>query len=274
MSCIHPTAIIHDSAQLGENVQIGAFSIVGPDVEIGDGCVLMEHVHVNCNTIMGRENTIHPFTALGGEPQDRKFHGERTVLRLGDRNDIREHVTMHRGTGNGGGETVIGSDCLVMVGSHVAHDCIIGDHVTIANQVMLAGHVIMGDGSAIGGGAGVHHYATIGRLAFVGGMARVARDVPPFVIVEGHPAEVRAVNTIGLVRAGVDGNDIDQLKACFKRLFRDAAPAKDRLPDLRAAHTDTPIVLELCDAIEAAGDGTHGRAREAVRRDDRWSRTR
>jgi len=273
MPIIHPTAVVHDSAELADDVRIGAFCVVGPNVVIGSGCEIMDHVHIKCNTAMGVDNRVHPFAAVGGDPQDRKFSGETTSLRIGDRNEIREQATLHRGTGNGGGETIIGSDCLIMVGSHVAHDCTLGDRVTLANQVMLAGHVVMGDGSAIGGGAGVHHYATIGRLAFVGGLARVARDVPPFVIVEGHPAEVRTVNAVGLIRAGIDQDTIDTLKDCFKRLFRDAGPVCERLPKLREMHADMPIVLELCDAVEAAGVGTHGRAREAARTDDRWART-
>jgi UDP-N-acetylglucosamine acyltransferase len=274
MARIHPTAVVHDTAQLANDVCVGAFSVIGPDVIIGEGCEIMDHVHIKCNTTMGVENRVHPFAALGGDPQDRKFKGESTSLRIGDRNDIREQSTLHRGTGNGGGETVVGSDCLIMVGSHVAHDCILGDQITLANQVMLAGHVVMGDGSAIGGGAGVHHYATIGRLAFVGGLARVARDVPPFLIVEGHPAEARAVNAVGLVREGIDQDTIDALKSCFKRLFRDAGPVCERMPMLRETHAERPIVLELCDAVEASGVGTHGRAREAVRTDDRWASTR
>ena len=273
MPLIHPTAIVHDSAELAADVHIGACCVIGPNVVIGSGCEIMDHVHIKCNTTMGADNRVHPFAAIGGDPQDRKFKGESTSLRIGDRNEIREHATLHRGTNNGGGETIVGSDCLIMVGSHVAHDCVLGDHVTLANQVMLAGHVVMGDGSAIGGGAGVHHYATIGRLAFVGGLARVARDVPPFVIVEGHPAEVRTINAVGLVRVGIDQDTIEALKACFKRLFRDAGPVCERLPTLRATYADTPIVLELCDAVESAGVGTHGRAREADRTDDRWAAT-
>ncbi len=271
---IHPTAVVHDTAILADDVHIGAYCVIGPNVDIGQGCEIMDHVHIKCNTTMGVGNRVHPFASLGGDPQDRKYNGETTSLRLGDRNHIREHATLHRGTGNGGGETVIGSDCLIMVGSHIAHDCILGNHVTLANQVMLAGHVAMGDGSAIGGGAGVHHFATIGRLAFVGGLARVARDVPPFVIVEGHPAEVRTVNVVGLVRSGIDQDTIESLKGCFKRLFREAGPVCERLPGIRKVHAQLPIVLELCDAVEAAGVGTHGRAREAARTDDRWARTR
>jgi UDP-N-acetylglucosamine acyltransferase len=161
----------------------------------------------------------------------------------------------------------------MMVGTHIAHDCVLGDRVTLANQVMLAGHVNVGDGATIGGGAGVHHYATIGRLCFIGGLARIGRDVPPFVIAEGHPFEVRALNTIGLVRSDFSQETIDALKNCYKRLFRDSGPATHHLADLRAAHAGIPEVEELCAAIEAASTGTHGRSREATRQDDRWAST-
>jgi UDP-N-acetylglucosamine acyltransferase len=271
MSKIHPSAIVDSSAVISDDVEIGAFCWIGPNVEIGAGTVLMEHVHVKSNTTLGVNNIVHPFAALGGEPQDRKYHGEHTVLRIGDRNDIREHVTMHRGTGNGGGETVVGSDCLIMVGAHLAHDCIVGDHVTLANQAMLAGHVEMGDGSAVGGGAGLHHYVTVGRLAFIGGLARVARDVPPFVIVDGHSSEVRAVNMIGLTRQGLDQATLDAIKTAFRRLFRDSGPSIDHLPSLRAEFAHVQQVLELCDAVDAANGGKHGRSREATRTDDRWA---
>jgi UDP-N-acetylglucosamine acyltransferase len=273
MANIHSTAVVDASARIGEDVEVGAYCFVGPGVDVGNGTILMEHVHVKANTTLGEGNVVHPFAAVGGDPQDRKFHGEHTVLRIGDRNQIREHVTIHRGTANGGGETVIGSDCLLMVGTHVAHDCVLGDRVTLANQVMLAGHVTVGDHATIGGGAGVHHYATIGRLSFVGGLTRIGRDVPPFMIAEGHPSEVRALNTIGLVRSGFSQDTIDALKACYKGLFRDSRPATDQLPELRAAHAGVPEVEELCAAVEAASAGTHGRSREATRQDDRWAST-
>jgi len=271
MATIHPTALVDPSATLAEGVEVGAFCVVGPEVHLGEDTVLMDNVHVKCNTTMGAGNRVHPFAAIGQEPQDRKFHGEHTVLKIGDNNDIREHVTIHRGTGNGGGETLIGDNCLIMVGSHVAHDCVLEDHVTLANQVMLAGHVYMGAGSSVGGGAGLHHYATVGRLAFCGGLARVGKDVPPFMIAEGAPADVRGINSIGLVRAGVEQDAIDAIKQCYKRLFRDASGVTERIAQLRAEFADIPEVDELCRAVEASSAGKHGRAREAIRQDDRWS---
>ena len=271
MTTIHPTAVIDSSSQIADGVEIGAWTYVGPGVEIGEGTVLREHVHIGANTTMGRGNVVAPFAAVGGEPQDRKFHGEHTVLRMGHENDIREHVTIHRGTGNGGGETVIGSNCLIMVGAHIAHDCILGDHVTLANQVMLAGHVIVEDGAAMGGGAALHHFVTVGTMAFIGGLSRVGRDAPPYMISEGHPADVRAINSIGLVRSGMSQDTIDILKTCYKRLFR-GGPAMEGVVALREEFPEVAEVGRLCDAIEAANKGTHGRAMENARPDDRWAK--
>ena len=270
MSSIHPTALIDSSATLGEGVEVGPYSVIGADVRIGEGSVLMSHVTVEARTVLGDRNRLHPGCVLGGEPQDRKFAGEPTCCRIGDDNDIREHVTIHRGTGNGGGETVVGSNNLIMVGAHVAHDCCIGDRTVIANQVMLAGHVVVEDGASIGGGVGVHHFATIGTLAFVGGLARISRDVPPFMIVEGHPAEVRSVNVIGMLRNGFEQADVDAMKDAYRRLFRQAGAVAIELPALQTEYAELSAVQHLCAAVEAAASGVHGRAREASRADDKW----
>ncbi len=169
--------------------------------------------------------------------------------------------------------TSIGNGNLLMVGCHVAHDCRIGDEAVIANQVMLAGHVHVGDHANIGGGAGVHHFATIGTCAFVGGLARISRDVPPFMIVEGHPAEVRALNVIALNRRGFDSESIDAMKDAFKRLFRGNDSTAVQLDMLRGEYGHLPAVMVLCDAIDASSNGTHGRALESQRKDDKWTGT-
>jgi UDP-N-acetylglucosamine acyltransferase len=171
MATIHPTAIIDPSAQLADDVVIGPYCVVGSHVVIGAGSVLQNHVTIQANTIIGRDNVFYPFSVIGADPQDRKFRGERTMLIMGDGNRIREHVTIHRGTGNGGGETRIGDNNLIMVAVHIAHDCCLGNDICIANQVMLAGHVTIEDGANIGGGAGLHHFTTVGSCAFVGGLA-------------------------------------------------------------------------------------------------------
>ncbi|MDP6158476.1 MAG: acyl-ACP--UDP-N-acetylglucosamine O-acyltransferase [Phycisphaerales bacterium] len=270
MSRVHPTAIVDPSAELADDVQIGAYSVVGPHVSIGNGTVLMNHVTVSQRTRIGERNRLHPGCVVGGDPQDRKYEGEPTACRIGDDNEIREHTTIHRGTGNGVGETIIGSGNLLMVGSHVAHDCHIGDRTVIANQVMLAGHVAVEDGASIGGGVGIHHFATIGRFSFVGGLARISRDVPPFMIVEGHPAEVRAVNVIGMLRNGFEQADVDAMKEVHRCLFRHGGAAAAELPMLRDRFASLDAVQHLCAAVEASAAGMHGRARESSRSDDKW----
>lgn len=272
MPRIHPTAIIDPSATIHDAAVLGPFCVIGPEVVIGSGTVLLDHVTIQQLTTIGEGCRIYPYAVLGADPQDRKFHGERSTCEIGDRNIIREHVTIHRGTSGGGGVTRVGSDNLVMVAAHIAHDCDVGDDVTIANQVMLAGHVIVEDGASIGGGVGVHHYATIGTCAFVGGLARCSKDVPPFLIVEGRPAEPRAVNVIGMARRGYTQDHIEAVKEAYRRLFRgNGAPMATAMEALRLEHHDVPAVLDLCDSLVAAAAGCHGRARERIRSDDKWA---
>ncbi len=270
MPTIHPTAIIDASAKIADAVRIGPYCVIGPEVTLGTGTVLHNHVIVQALTSIGDDNEVYPFAVLGADPQDRKFQGERAYCVIGDRNRIREHVTIHRGTANGGSYTRLGSDNLVMVAAHIAHDCEIADNVTIANQVMLAGHVRVEDGANIGGGAGIHHFVTVGTCSFVGGMARIARDVPPFMIVEGNPAEVRAVNSIAMTRRGFQADDIEAIKDAYRRLYRDNDAARtEKLGSLRKSYTQVQAVAALCDALAATADGIHGRALEGARLDDK-----
>jgi len=270
MSDIHPTAIIDPSADIAASAVIGPFCLLGPEVVLGEGTVLHNHVVVQALTTIGTDNEFYPFSVIGADPQDLKYRGERAVCRIGDRNKIREHVTIHRGTANGGGITEIGSDNLIMVAAHIAHDSILGNEICIANQVMIAGHVHIEDGANIGGGAGVHHFATIGRCAFVGGLARIGKDVPPFMIVEGNPAEVRAINSIGMTRRGYSPEHIDAVKDAFKRIYREnGAPVAEKLEQLRIDFAEVPAVITLCEALSATADGVHGRARENSRADNK-----
>jgi UDP-N-acetylglucosamine acyltransferase len=270
MPSIHPTAILDPSARVAGSARIGPYCVVGPEVVIGERTVLHNHVVIESLTTLGEENEIFPFSVIGADPQDKKYRGEHAVCEIGDRNKIREHVTIHRGTANGGGLTRLGHDNLIMVAAHIAHDCIIGNDVCIANQVMLAGHVHIEDGANIGGGAGIHHYTTVGTCAFVGGLARIAKDVPPFMIVEGNPAEVRAINTIAMSRRGYRAEDVEAMKDAFRRLYRDnGLPMTEKLGELRRDYAHVPSVLRLCDALAATGDGVHGRALENTRHDDK-----
>ncbi len=266
----HPTAIIDPSARIAPGAEIGPWCIVGPEVSIGDGTVLQAHVVLEANTRVGRQNHIYPFAYIGGTPQDKKFHGERTYLEIGDRNHIREHVTIHRGTGNGGSHTRIGNDNMLMGNVHIAHDCIIGNGCTIANNSMLAGHAVIQDHANVGGGAGIHHFAVVGTCAFVGAMARVSMDVPPFMIVEGNPAEVRGHNHIAMARRGYTEADIEAMKEAYKRLFRDKGGSLgEKISGLTAKYPNLRSVEILCNAVTAQARGVHGRSLEAQRTDDR-----
>lgn len=259
---IHNTAIVHPDANIADNVRIGPYCVVGPHVTIREGTVLHNHVTVQGPTTIGRDNTIFPFAVLGAEPQDLKYAGRHTELVIGDRNKIREHATIHRGTEFGGYKTVIGSDCLIMVGVHIAHDCTIRDEVIIANNTMLGGHCLVDHAATIAGGVGIHHYTTIGTLAFVGGMSRVTRDVPPYTLVEGQPAEIRKLNTTALARRGWSTERIEALKAVFRELFRADEPAamSEAIAQLRATNQLSPDAIRLIDALEASHAGTYGRA--------------
>tara|TARA_Y100000589_G_scaffold292523_1_gene296711 strand:+ start:1111 stop:1941 length:831 start_codon:yes stop_codon:yes gene_type:complete len=270
MANIHETAIIDPAARISAEATIGPYCVIGPDVEIGPGTRLLNHVTVQCLTRIGSNNVVYPYAVLGADPQDKKYDGERTECLIGDGNEIREHVTIHRGTGNGGGVTKLGDGNLIMVGCHIAHDCIIGHETVIANQVMLAGHVMIEDRVGIGGGAGVHHYVTLGQSAFIGGLARVSRDVPPFMIVEGHPAEVRAVNVVAMSRLGYSSDQIDSMKEVYRRLFRDNGNMSSAIEVVRSEFADFPAIMSICDSLEDSAKGTHGRAREACRTDDKW----
>ncbi len=268
MPTIHPTAVIDTSARIAASAVIGPYCVIGPDVVIGEHSILHNHVTVQAHTTIGQHNTIYPFAVIGADPQDRKFRGEKTTCVIGDRNKIREHVTIHRGTGNGGGVTSIGCENLIMVAAHIAHDCLLSDGIVIANQVMLAGHVRIEDGANIGGGAGIHHFATIGTCAFVGGLARITKDVPPYMIVEGNPAEVRGHNHLAMQRRGYCAEHIDAIKDAYKRLFRDnGASMAEKLADLRRGYPQVQAISRLCDALLASGDGVHGRALEIHRPD-------
>lgn len=219
MTKIHPTAIVDASAELDDDVVIGPYCVVGPNVTIGRGTCLHNHVSITGPTTIGRDNIFYPFSVIGADPQDLKFFGEHAVCLIGDRNVIREHVTIHRGTRNGGGVTRVGNDNLLMVSAHIAHDCSVGSHCVIANQVMVAGHVVIEDYVNIGGGVGIHHFVTVHQFAFIGGLTRIKKDIPPFMVIDGDPAEVRGVNVVGLTRRRFSPDEINALKDACKRLF-------------------------------------------------------
>ena len=251
MTQIHPTAIVSPDAKLGQDVEIGAFCTVGPKVQLGDGVRLVSHVVIEGATEIGTGTTIHPFAVLGGAPQHLAHKGEDTRLVIGERNIIREHVTMHTGTVGGGGVTTVGSDSLYMVGAHVAHDCIVGDRVTFANNATLGGHVVIGDFVFMGGLCAVHQFTRIGRYSFVGGGGVVTKDIIPYGSVWGNHAHLEGLNLVGLKRRGFSREAINALRAAYRLLFADEGTFQERLDDVAETHAGTPEVMEIVDFIRA-----------------------
>ena len=276
MPRIHPTTVIEPGAQIADDVVIGPLCYIGPDVVIGAGTQLQSHVAVVGHTAIGRSNVIWPHATLGASPQDLKYKGEDTRLIIGDHNTIRESVTIHPGTVNGGGVTRLGYDNFIMAGAHVAHDCLLGDHIVITNAVQLAGHISIGDHAIIGGASAVHSYVSIGQYAFVGGMTRVTKDVPPFMTVEGNPSQVRGVNAIGLERNCFAPENIHLIKDAYRRLFRNpngdggaVGNLADNLAVLETDHGDDECIQSLTRFLRRTMIGLHGRYRESLRHDNR-----
>lgn len=262
---IHPTAVVSPGAELGVDVEIGPYCVVGADVKIGDRTRVGPQVVIDGVTEIGEENIIVGQASLGGPPQDLSYKNEPTRLTIGDRNTIREFVTINRGTVKGGGTTRIGSNCLLMACCHVAHDCELRDRIIMGNNVLLAGHVSVEEMANISGGAAAHHFVTIGAFAYVGGMTRMVQDVPPFMILEGHPSRVRGVNVIGLQRGGQPEEHIEDLREAFKRVFRSGDPRKKTLEELRRDYPSAPLVQRLVQSLERTDLGAKGRYRECLR---------
>jgi UDP-N-acetylglucosamine acyltransferase len=251
MAGIHPTAIVADGAKLGVDVEIGPYSQVGGHVTLADGVRLLSHVVVDGVTEIGEACVIHPFAVIGGPPQHSAHKGELTRLVVGAHNLIREHVTMHTGTVGGRGVTVVGDHGLFMAGSHVAHDCIVGDHVVMANNATLGGHVHMADYVFMGGLAAAHQFSRIGRYSFIGGLAAVTKDVIPFGSVWGNHAHLEGLNLVGLRRRGFSRETINQLRAAYRLLFADEGTFQERLADVAETYAASPEVMEIVSFIQA-----------------------
>lgn len=250
-AAIHPTAIVDPSARIGANVGVGAYSVIGADVEIGDGTVIGAHCTIEGPTRIGRDNRFHGHAAIGGDPQDKKFAGERAELVIGDRNVFREFATVNRGTGNGGGTTRIGDDNWFLSYVHVAHDCHVGNGCVFSNNATLAGHVEVGDFVILSGFTGVHQFCRIGAHAFVGMGAFVNGDVPPFVMVaqEGY-GRPRGVNAEGLKRRGFDAERISAIKRAYRALYVSGAKLDDAKQQLAALAQGSADVREVLEFIE------------------------
>jgi UDP-N-acetylglucosamine acyltransferase len=249
---VHPSAVVEAGARLGDGVRVGAFSIIGADVEIGDNTEIGPHCSVHGPTRIGRDNRFIGHAAIGGEPQDKKFSGERVELVIGDRNTVREFVTINRGTLGGGGFTRIGDDNLLLAYTHIAHDCVVGNHCVFSNNATLAGHVGVGDHVILSGFAGVHQFCRIGAHAFVGMGAFVNGDVPPFVMVaqEGY-SRPRGINNEGLKRRGFDAERIGAIKRAYRALYmagNSLDEARTKLVEL--AH-DSQDVRDLLDFVDS-----------------------
>jgi UDP-N-acetylglucosamine acyltransferase len=242
---IHATAIIDQSARLAHDVSVGAYSIIGAEVEIGSGTRVGPHVVINGPTSIGKDNQIFQFASIGEDPQDKKYAGERTMLEIGERNIIREFVTFNRGTADGIGKTVIGSDNLFMAYSHVAHDCIVGNHTVFANAASLSGHVEVGDYTILGGFTSVHQFTQIGTRSLCGLGSVVVQDIPPFSIAAGNRARAVGINKEGLKRKGFSPELIRALHQSFRELLKSRTPKKDAYEKLQPLCDQYPEVDEF-----------------------------
>jgi UDP-N-acetylglucosamine acyltransferase len=246
---IDPRAIISPKAELAPDVTVGPFSIIGPDVIIGPGCIIGPHVVINGPTRMGSNNRVFQFASLGDAPQDKKYAGEPTRLEIGDRNVFRESCTINRGTTHDKFVTTVGSDNLFMAYSHVAHDCIVGNHLVFANGATLGGHVEVGDHVTLGGLAAVHQFCKIGSHSFIAGGAIVTRDVPNYVMVAGNPAEPHGVNAVGLKRRGFTEDQVRNIRNAFRVLYRSDLLLADAVAKLTELGQTQPEVAAFVDFI-------------------------
>ena len=247
---IHASAVIDATAKIGAGVSVGPFSVVGADVEIGAGTSVGPHVVIQGPTRIGRDNRIFQFASVGADPQDKKFHGERSELIIGDANTIREFVTINRGTSDGGGATRIGDDNWIMAYAHIAHDCVVGNHTIFSNNATLAGHVEIGDYAILSGFAGVHQFCRVGEHAFVGMGCLINGDVPPFVIVANEYGRPRGINAEGLKRRGFAPERIAAIKRAYKTLYMSGLQLSEAREQLARAGTEAPDVRRMLDFIE------------------------
>ena len=258
---IHPTALIDPSAQLAPDVQVGAYTVIGANVVIGAGTWIGPHVVVDGPTTIGRENKIFQFASIGAAPQDLKYNNEPTRLEVGDRNTFRENTTINRGTTKDQLVTKIGSDNLFMTGSHVGHDCVIGSHCVLANYATLGGHVIIGDWVHMGGFAGIHQFCQVGAHAFIANNTAVTRDVPPFVMAVGRPAEPHSVNSEGLKRRGYSAEQIRNIRDAYRILYRSQLKLIEATEQIEQRAKNQP---ELQPLIDFLNDSTPRRERVGI----------
>jgi UDP-N-acetylglucosamine acyltransferase len=254
MSIIHPTAIVEDGARLGADVTVGAFSIVGSGVTLEDGVTLDAHVLIRGRTVVGARTRVAAFAVIGGEAQDLSYKGEETSLIIGPDCVIRENVTIHRGTARGHGVTTIGANCFLMIGAHIAHDCVLGNNVILTNQAMLGGHAEIGDFAILGGVVAVLQRTRIGAHAFIGGMTGVTRDIIPYGIGTGRIARLAGINVLGLKRRGYDKPTLHAIHLAYNGFFKTKGPRNERLAAVTEAYGSVPAVAAMLDFIRASGN--------------------
>ena len=245
---IHKTALIDPKAKISSNVKIGPYTIIGPNVEIEENTIIHSHVNISGHTKIGKENKIFPFASIGNDPQDLKFNGEETNLIIGNNNIIREYVTINPGTAGGGGETKIENNCLLMISSHVAHDCQVGNNVIIANNVPLGGHAIIEDNVVIGGNSAVQQFTRIGKMAMIGGMTGVLHDVIPYGLSTGNRNTLQGLNLIGLRRAKFENKDILGLSEAYKEIFA-TKNINENISKLNGSFQENPLVKNVIEFI-------------------------
>jgi UDP-N-acetylglucosamine acyltransferase len=264
---VHSTAIVDKNAKLGQDVYIGPYCLIGEGAVIGDGCKLQSHVTIMGNTVIGKGNTIYPQAVLGGPAQDIKSANSNghSKLEIGNDNTIRECVTINAGTTHGGGKTVIGDNNYFMACSHVAHDCLLGSNIIMANCALLGGHIMVEDYAFISGQVAVHHFVTIGKHAFISGASRVPQDAPPFMITQGPGPEVRCVNSVGLRRHGYNNDIINALRDAHKIIWRMGLPRPDAIVKIKERNGGIDEVQYLIQFLENSAAGKNGRARESLR---------
>jgi UDP-N-acetylglucosamine acyltransferase len=251
---IHPTAIIENGAEIGKDVSIGPFCTIGGNVKIGNGTTLQSHVVIDGHTTIGRDNNIFPFTVLGLAPQHAKYKGEKSTLVVGDRNLIREHVTMHAGTKIGRMTTIVGHDNMFFVATHVAHDCVVGNHVIMTNGSMIGGHVELDDYVYIGANSGIKQWVRVGKYAMVSGMTGVLADVIPFGTVFGSKGNLVSLNLTGLKRRGFDKDQITAIRRAYRMLFAEEGTFGERLAEVRRLYGDIDSVAQILQFIKDGGD--------------------
>jgi UDP-N-acetylglucosamine acyltransferase len=259
---IAQSAVVDPRAVLDADVRIGPFCVIGPHVHIGRGTRLENNVTITGHTTIGVDNHFHTGVVIGREPQDLSYRGSPTRVVIGDRNVLREYATIHRASEKENGVTQLGSNCYLMVGAHIAHDCVVGDRVVLANNVMLGGHVHVDHDAILSGGVGVHHFTSIGAYAFAGGMARVIQDVPPFMLVEGTPARPRCLNIVGLKRNDFSAEDIRSLNEAYRLLYRSKVGIAAARKVLFATGPVRPVLTQLFDFLEHQCGGRNGRGRD------------